>query len=51
MISLSELRKEYSKETLEVSSVGKDPIHQFEKWFDEALRAEVLEPNAMTYPL
>jgi pyridoxamine 5'-phosphate oxidase len=48
MISLSELRKEYSKETLEVSSVGKDPIHQFEKWFDEALRAEVLEPNAMT---
>ncbi len=48
MISLSDLRKEYSKETLEVISVGKDPIHQFEKWFDEALRAEVLEPNAMT---
>lgn len=48
MISLSDLRKEYSRETLEVSSVGKDPIHQFEKWFDEALRAEVLEPNAMT---
>lgn len=48
MISLSDLRKEYSKETLEVSSVSKDPIHQFEKWFDEALRAEVLEPNAMT---
>jgi pyridoxamine 5'-phosphate oxidase len=48
MISLSDLRREYSKETLEVSSVGKDPIHQFEKWFDEALRAEVLEPNAMT---
>lgn len=48
MISLSDLRKEYSKETLEVGSVGKDPIHQFEKWFDEALRAEVLEPNAMT---
>jgi pyridoxamine 5'-phosphate oxidase len=48
MISLSDLRKEYSKETLEVISVGKDPIQQFEKWFDEALRAEVLEPNAMT---
>jgi len=48
MISLSELRKEYSKETLEISSVGKDPIRQFERWFDEALRAEVLEPNAMT---
>ena len=48
MHSLSDLRKEYSKETLEVSSVDKDPIHQFEKWFDEALRTEVLEPNAMT---
>jgi pyridoxamine 5'-phosphate oxidase len=48
MISLSEIRKEYTKETLEVSSVGSDPIHQFEKWFDEALRAEVSEPNAMT---
>jgi pyridoxamine 5'-phosphate oxidase len=48
MISLSDLRKEYSKETLEVSSIGKDPVHQFEKWFDEALQAEVLEPNAMT---
>ena len=48
MTSLAELRKEYSKETLEVSSVSKDPIHQFEKWFDEALRTEVAEPNAMT---
>jgi len=48
MISLSELRKEYSKETLEVRTVGKDPIRHFEKWFDEALRAEVLEANAMT---
>lgn len=25
-----------------------DPIQQFEKWFDEALKAEVLEANAMT---
>ena len=48
MLSLPELRKEYTKETLDVSSIAKDPIRQFEKWFDEALRAEVLEPNAMT---
>jgi pyridoxamine 5'-phosphate oxidase len=48
MISLADLRKEYSKETLEVHTIGKDPIHHFEKWFDEALRSEVLEPNAMT---
>jgi pyridoxamine 5'-phosphate oxidase len=48
MISLSEIRKEYAKETLEVNSIGSDPILHFEKWFDEALRVEALEPNAMT---
>jgi len=48
MISISDIRKEYTKETLEASSVSADPIHQFQKWFDESLRAEVLEPNAMT---
>ncbi len=48
MTLISEIRKEYSKETLDIISIGKDPIHQFEKWFDESLRAEVLEPNAMT---
>ncbi len=47
MASLSEIRKEYSKETLDIISGGKDPIHLFEKWFDEAVRAEALEPNAM----
>jgi len=48
MISISELRTEYTRETLDISSISKDPIHQFEKWFDEAVRAEVSEPNAMT---
>lgn len=44
---LANLRKDYAKATLDVSSVNPDPIVQFEKWFDEALKAEVLEPNAM----
>ncbi|MCU0369194.1 MAG: pyridoxamine 5'-phosphate oxidase [Cyclobacteriaceae bacterium] len=48
MSTLADLRKEYSKETLDVSLVSQDPIRQFESWFDEALRAEVLEANAMT---
>ena len=48
MISISELRKEYSKETLDINSISKDPIHQFEIWFNEAVKAEVAEPNAMT---
>jgi pyridoxamine 5'-phosphate oxidase len=48
MSKLSDIRKEYSKASLDISNVSPDPIHQFDKWFDEALRAEVLEPNAMS---
>jgi pyridoxamine 5'-phosphate oxidase len=43
----SEIRSEYSKASLDVSSILPDPIKQFEKWFTEALDAKVLEPNAM----
>ncbi|MBL0743673.1 pyridoxamine 5'-phosphate oxidase [Chryseolinea lacunae] len=48
MHTLADLRKDYSKESLDVSSLETNPILQFEKWFNEALRAEVLEPNAMS---
>ena len=47
MHNLAEIRKEYSKATLDISNVSNDPIHQFNKWFDEALKSKVLEPNAM----
>lgn len=48
MQKLADLRKEYSKASLDGSSVFSNPIDQFNKWFAEALRAEVLEPNAMS---
>lgn len=48
MAKISELRRDYAKETLDISSIEKNPILQFEKWFDEALRGKVLEPNGMT---
>ncbi len=47
MQNLANIRKDYSKATLDVSSVDQNPIIQFEKWFGEALQAEVMEPNAM----
>lgn len=47
MHSLSDIRKEYLKASLDVLTIFQDPIKQFEKWFHEALEAEVLEPNAM----
>jgi pyridoxamine 5'-phosphate oxidase len=48
MHNLAEIRKEYSKATLDITNVSNDPIAQFNKWFDEAIKAKVLEPNAMS---
>jgi pyridoxamine 5'-phosphate oxidase len=45
--NIADIRKEYSMATLDVTTVNHDPITQFEIWFDEALNAEVIEPNAM----
>ena len=48
MKDMEELRKDYSKASLDISDVDKDPIGQFDKWFKEALAAGVPEPNAFT---
>jgi pyridoxamine 5'-phosphate oxidase len=47
MLSFNDLRKEYSKATLEINSAAASPIPQFEKWFSQALEAKIPEPNAM----
>jgi len=47
MSSLADLRQEYAQHTLDAAHVADDPIEQFQTWFDEALDAEVEEPNAM----
>jgi len=44
---LADLRREYTLGGLRRADLLPDPIEQFKKWFDEALRAEVFEPNAM----
>jgi len=45
---ISNIRKDYSKSTLDIDTIGKDPVSQFEKWFNEALTSGVPEPNALT---
>jgi len=45
---IAHLRTDYSHASLTESDVLNDPIAQFAKWFDEALKAEVREPNAMS---
>lgn len=47
-MDLSSLRKEYSQEALDIASTDPDPLKQFEHWFQQAIAAELLEPNAMT---
>lgn len=46
-MNIADLRKEYTKAELTEESVASSPIAQFEKWFEEAIRSELLEPNAM----
>ena len=44
---MKDLRTEYRKSTLDSQSVDKDPVVQFDRWFTEAVKATVAEPNAM----
>ena len=47
-LNIADLRTEYKREALDERDVATHPFRQFEAWFAEAVRAEVLEANAMT---
>jgi pyridoxamine-phosphate oxidase len=46
--ALAAMRTDYLHASLSEADVLADPVAQFQKWFDEALKAQVGEPNAMT---
>ncbi len=46
--SAADLRKDYQLKGLAESDLDPDPITQFGRWFEEALAANLPEPNAMT---
>lgn len=48
MPSIADIRTDYKHGALDDEHAAADPFDQFSRWWDEALRAEVLEPNAMT---
>jgi pyridoxamine 5'-phosphate oxidase len=48
MTTLADLRKTYALGALSETDVDPDPIHQFERWFAQALDAKLPEPNTMT---
>jgi pyridoxamine 5'-phosphate oxidase len=44
---ISKLHLQYKKKSLIETSIDKDPFRQFTKWFDQALKSDLLLPNAM----
>ncbi|MEH2425305.1 MAG: pyridoxamine 5'-phosphate oxidase [Nostoc sp.] len=46
--TIADLRKDYTLEGLSELEVDLNPFIQFKKWFDQALAAQLPEPNAMT---
>ena len=48
MDRVARLRRDYTRAGLDESGADQNPIEQFRRWFDEALAADLHEPNAMT---
>ena len=42
------VRKEYVTQGLTESDLDPNPLTQFQRWYEEAVAANVIEPNAMT---
>ncbi|NOT92432.1 MAG: pyridoxamine 5'-phosphate oxidase [Ferruginibacter sp.] len=48
MQNIADIRKDYQLQTLSEADVAADPIAQFGKWWDEAVKSDIDEVNAMT---
>lgn len=48
MTDIAQLRKSYERAELSEDASHADPMAQFAQWFDEALKSQVPEANAMT---
>lgn len=47
-MDIAALRKSYEKDELDEHASAADPLQQFQRWFEQALKAQLPEPNAMT---
>ncbi len=48
MRPITDIRKDYSKYALDIDKINKEPVAQFEIWFEEAIASGCIEPNALT---
>lgn len=46
--NIAHIRQDYMLASLDEATAGNDPLAFFRRWFDEAIRAELSEVNAMT---
>ncbi|MFN3667241.1 MAG: pyridoxamine 5'-phosphate oxidase [Sediminibacterium sp.] len=46
--AIADIRKDYKQHSLDEADVAADPFEQFDKWWNDAIAAEVEEVNAMT---
>lgn len=47
-VPIADLRRDYRMASLDESTVGGDPIALFRQWFEDAVSAQIPEPNGMT---
>ncbi len=47
-MNIADLRKSYERDELDESASAADPLVQFQAWLQQALNAQLPEPNAMT---
>lgn len=44
---VAELRRNYTRDGLSRADLDPDPVAQFRRWFEQAVEAQIMEPNAM----
>jgi pyridoxamine 5'-phosphate oxidase len=47
-LSIADLRQNYTLQALNEADIDPDPMKQFQRWLEQAIAAELPEPNAMT---
>ncbi len=47
-MNLADLRAEYQAAGISRADLHADPVEQFTRWFEQAMQAKLLEPNAMS---
>jgi pyridoxamine 5'-phosphate oxidase len=47
-MSIAAIRRDYMKESLSENQIEQNPFRQFDRWWEEAMNADIDEVNAMT---